>query len=356
MAKQSKKLDESQNLPTYNVPEAASFIKQVLSMPPEDAPSVCMVGGVGIGKTRIGEGVPRSMGMTVRTRHLAQIHPLDLGCVGIDAQTREMYFAKPALVQELEQVEGRRVLFLDEIDRVQPVAQSAMLQLLLDKKLNGYPLQNTYIIGAGNGWYAQYTFEMDKAFASRLAVMHVVTEHEGWLKWASEHGVHPSIITTIAMAPDCLNQHTELGEGAIKVADPRAWETLSRALKAGVTPAHAAAFVGEHAARTFTRHMSFSQDFREEIAQAVKGKLVDVDESGSDAAMLLFGIYLSAAGMVALDTTTDFLSNCKEQLGKEKAYIVGRVLSYHIPPQKLLANKDNQKLHKELLEAYEKDE
>lgn len=357
MAK-AKSVEENYNLPTYTIEQASQFLKSILAMPADGAPSVVLIGNVGIGKTRIGEAVPRSLGYSVSTRHLAQVHPLDLGCVGIDAATREMYFAKPALVQEIEQLAEPRVLFLDEIDRIQPIAQSAMLQLLLDKKLNGHALKNTHIIGAGNAWYAQYTFELDRAFASRPLMLHVVSHPDEWLRWAAENHVHSTIITAIAMSPDILNQHTELAQGAIKVADPRAWETLSRALNHGVSPTHAAAFVGEHAARTYSRYVSFAKDYKKEIATVVGGNPLDpkgMDDAERDA--LLFGVYLAGAGQVAKDKAEPFLVNAADQLGNEKAYIVGRIVSYRIPPEELLqGNKKMIELHHKLFSAYKGDE
>ena len=358
MAK-AKTVEENYNLPTYTIEQAAQFLKSVLAMPADGAPSVVLVGNVGIGKTRIGEAVPRSLGYSVSTRHLAQVHPLDLGCVGIDAATREMYFAKPALVQEIDLLPEPRVLFLDEIDRIQPIAQSAMLQLLLDKKLNGHALKNTHIIGAGNGWYAQYTFELDRAFASRPIMLHVVSNSDEWLRWAAENRVHSTSIMAIAMSPDILNQHTELAQGAIKVADPRAWETLSRALHGGVSPAHAAAFVGEHAARTFSRYVSFAQDYSKEIATVVKGKPLDVsakvDAAERDA--LLFGVYLAGAGQVVKEKVEPFIINAADQLGHEKAYIVGRIVSYRIKPEDfLVGNEKLIALRQKLFGAYKGDE
>jgi len=353
--KESKKVEDNHNLVTYTVEQAASFLRSILKMPSLLAPSQLWIGEVGIGKTSAIESVVKDMHGDdhLIVRHLSQVHPLDLGGIGIDPAKREMYFAKPPLVQELEQMPKPRVLFLDEIDRVQPIAQSALLQLLLGKVHNGFPLEDTYVVGAGNSWYAEYTFELDKAMASRPAIIHITTNSDDWLKWAARNGVHSSVLTTIAMAADVLNQHGELSEACMKVADPRAWATFSTALNAGVDSAHAAAFVGEHAARIYQRYLSFAKDYHDEIKAVCQGKSLDPAKlEGGETTM--FGIYIAAGSQVTLAQCEKFLENSAEQVGHERTYVIGR-LPFNRFGQEMLDNPAVKKLREKLLAAYKDD-
>jgi MoxR-like ATPase len=166
-------------------------------LPADECPPILFIGPVGCGKTETILQVAKSVtpfgtkkkGLVPLVRHLSQVHPLDMGGVGLDNTKREMYYAEPPLFNEWKDNtdEGVKhsVTFLDEIDRAQPIAQSSMLQYLLSREINGYKCKNNYAIAAANGWHAQYTYELDKAAASRFVIMHVEPRKDDWMKWQS---------------------------------------------------------------------------------------------------------------------------------------------------------------------------
>jgi len=329
--------------------------RMISNLPPDKCPAMIAIGAVGIGKTESvyalfnnlkKKGIVNSLSV----RHLSQVHPLDTGGVGIDPETRTMYFAKPPLVDDVMGKPGPRILFLDEIDRIQPIAQSGMLQVLSEKKLNGFDLEDTYVIGAGNAWHAQYTFEMDKAFASRPIIMHIESSISSWLHWALDHGVHESVITAIQLAPDILNQHDDFKDtDLLKVADPRAWTNFSHALNhQAAGPTDAAMFVGENASRTYQRYYQFRNDYSHLIERLLDGKPVETDDPN-----LLLAVYLTTAGQITkIPQAYKFLTLAKKQIGDEKSYIVGRLLTYRIPTTELLKDEKIKKLHCGFLEKY----
>lgn len=335
-AEGSTELENNRNLQTMSIGEAKNVIKSLISsLPAEDCPAVVLVGSVGLGKTQSLLQIASELEMSPIVRHLSQVHPLDLGGVGLDGETKSLYFAKPPLYNEVMECKGKRFLLLDEIDRVQPIAQNTLLQILSERKQNGYHMPNTYVVAAANAWYAQYTFELDKAMASRMCIIHVQSSPSDWLTWASGQRVHPSIITTISLSPDVLNQHAETNDGALKVADPRAWHNLSKALDAGFEPCNAAMFVGEFAAEKFRACGNILRDYSKEIKQVLAGK-----QLASADAKVLFAVYLAAAGQVReIPQAESFIDNSRVQLGDEKAYIVGRLITYNIPLEQLSKNK-----------------
>jgi hypothetical protein len=362
----TKKKEQQDTLSTHNLYQTtvsgyqAVVERMISNLPPAKCPAMIAIGAVGIGKTESvyalfnnlrEKGVVKSLNV----RHLSQVHPLDTGGVGIDPATRTMYFAKPPLVDDVMGSKerpnpGPRILFLDEIDRIQPIAQSGMLQVLSEKKLNGFDLEDTYVIGAGNAWHAQYTFEMDKAFASRPIIMHIETSISSWLHWALDHGVHESVITAIQLAPDILNQHDDFKDtDLLKVADPRAWTNFSHALNHNAAgPTDAAMFVGENAGRKYQRYYQFRNDYSELIEQLLNGKSVETEDAN-----LLLAVYLTAAGQVTkIPQAYKFLTLAKKQIGDEKSYIVGRLLTYRIPTTELLKDEKIKKLHHLFLEKY----
>ncbi len=357
----TKKKEQQELLSTHNLYQTTvsgykDVLKRMISnLPPDKCPAMIGIGAVGIGKTESETSLfheLREAGVVKSNiiRHLSQVHPLDTGGVGIDPATRTMYFAKPPLVDEVMNQPGPRILFLDEIDRIQPIAQSGMLQVLSEKKLNGFDLEDTYVIGAGNAWHAQYTFEMDKAFASRPIIMHIETSVSSWLHWALEHRVHESVITAIQLAPDILNQHDDMKDmDLLKVADPRAWTNFSHALNHNAAgPTDAAMFVGENAGRKYQRYYQFRNDYSELIEQLLNGKPVNTEDPN-----LLLAVYLTAAGQVTkIHQAYKFLTLAKKQIGDEKSYIVGRLLTYRIPTTELLKDPKIKSLHHLFLEKY----
>ena len=357
----TKKKEQQEALSTHNLYQTTvSGFKDVLkrmitNLPPKLCPAMMGIGAVGIGKTEsvvsmFNELREEGTAKSLIIRHLSQVHPLDTGGVGIDPETRTMYFAKPPLVDEVMGVPGPRVLFLDEFDRIQPIAQSGMLQVFSEKRLNGFDLEDTYVLGAGNAWHAQYTFELDKAFASRPIIMHIETSVSSWLHWALDHSVHESVITAIQLAPDILNQHDDFKDAdLLKVADPRAWTNFSHALNhKAAGPADAAMFVGENAGRKYQRYYQFRNDYSELIDQVLNGKAVATEDAN-----LLLAVYLTAAGQITkIPQAYKFLTLAKKQIGDEKSYIVGRLLTYRIPTTELLKDPKIKSLHHLFLEKY----
>jgi hypothetical protein len=292
--------------------------------------------------------------------------------VGLDNQNKSMYYAEPPLLGELNALgEGPKLAFLDEIDRAQPMAQSAMLQFILSGELNGFKTRNTWRIAAMNAWHAQYTYELDKAMASRLALIAIdsspASMKRGWMRWAAAKGIDVRILMTIESCPDVLNEHsgydsgkdgkaTGNNDGALKVADPRAWEHLSNALKGGMNPDMAGAFVGRSAAKKLQLYARIQQDYSKEIAQVLAGKKVTLrsDLDSTEKNRLLFCVYLAAAAQIKkgdIDTCRKFLVNGTDQMDKERCYVVSKLITYNTPSSDLCKDPVIRELHLEMVDA-----
>lgn len=345
----AKTVEMNRNLLEVSVGEAKETARQLIKgMSPQQCPSIVTIGPTGCGKTEVWRQLAEEEGLSLIMRHLSQVHPLDLAGIGLDSAKREMYFAVPPIFTEVMSQKGPRLLVLDEIDRMAPIAQSAALQILSEKKLNGHQMTDTYIVAAANAWHAQYTYEFDAAMSSRLCMLHVTPRAEEWLGWAAHNHIDTRILIAIGSSPDILNQHESMTEGAMKVADPRAWHNLSNALTAGFDVNKAAMFVGQNAAATFMRYADFARDWNKEIAKVAKGELLTLpaNTKAADRAAIEFSIYLAAAASVRdVKTAKKYLQNACEQIGDEKTYIAGGVLTYSIPAPELCADKDIQAIH-----------
>lgn len=369
----AKTVEDSKNIESVSLQEAIDLaILHYSNTPPDKSSTIVFIGPPGCGKTDAAKQVAamttafehKKKGMSLVTRHLSQVHPLDMAGVGLDNQKREMYYAEPPLLAETLKAPSPRLVFLDEIDRAQPMAQSAMLQFILSGELNGYKCEDTYRIAAMNGWHAQYTYELDKATASRLAILNVIPSKKDWMRWAAANGIDVRIIMTIEAVENVLNEHRgDSGDtkgnndGALKVADPRAWEKLSDALKGGWPTDMAGVFVGRSAAKKFELYARIQHDYSREIAQVLAGKqvklqTVDITERNR----LLFCIYLAAAAQIKagdIKTARNFLFNGSEQMDKERCYVASKIITYTIPSQELCKDPEIQKLHLEMVDEME---
>ena len=366
----TKTVEESRNIAQLPLTKALEVTKHLIqTMPADECPTVLLIGPTGCGKTEglmkvarevVAKGATRP-GLKTAIRHLSQVHPLDMGGVGLDTKERSMYFAKPPLYNELLQLgeDDPKLAFLDEYDRCQPITQSATLQFLLSREINGFHARNTYCVAAANAWHAQYTIELDKAAASRMVIMHVEPRVDDWLLWATRDArpaVHPSIIVTLSQIPDMLNQGKNSdNDGCLKLADPRSWKKLSDALHAGLDIDYASAFVGLHAAKQLKIYENITQSFAKQIKQILAGKEVVFDEAIPDKAQkarTLFAIYLAAAGQVkTVKIAREFLVNGIEQIDQERTYIASRLITYNISAVELCKDPEIQKIHVEIFKA-----
>lgn len=132
---------------------------------------------------------------------------------------------------------GKVLLFIDELNRCEHTVQQELMNLILNREINGYMLpKNVDVIAAMNpsNKYNKYhqseyqVVDMDPAQENRFVWIDIDSDTKSWLTWAmSEEGnIHTDIIEFIGTFPDYL--HTPYIEESIK-ATPRSWERVSKA-------------------------------------------------------------------------------------------------------------------------------
>jgi hypothetical protein len=178
----------------------------------------------------------------------------------------------------------------------------------------------------------------------------------------AEQKVDIRVMVTIEQCPDVLNQHggfsandkgNSTNDGALKIADPRAWFKLSEALKAGFPIEHSDTFVGVNAAKKLELFAQVQKTYAKQIKQVLEKKpasLTLADCNGkAELERALFCIYLSAGGQIKdIDTARAFLKNGIDQLDRERVYIASRLLTYNIEATTLCEDKEIQKMHIEM--------
>ena len=173
--------------------------------------------------------------------------------------TGEMIDVKPTWLKKLEEKcekepDRFHIVFLDEITNALPSIQGIVFNIVLDREVNGiWKLpENARIVAAGNDMKDSLAAnKLAEPLFNRFAHVYIKTTTESWLKWASEHNIHPAICSYIAYKKGKTLRSKYDGEKPN--ADPRKWEMASKMLYATGSPEMLRALVGEDITREFVQ-------------------------------------------------------------------------------------------------------
>lgn len=136
----------------------------------------------------------------------------------------------------LQNNQGEVLLFIDELNRCEHAVQQELMNLILNREINGYKLsEKVHVVAAMNpsNRYDGYegsdyqVVDMDPAQEDRFVWINMESDLKAWIKWAMSKGkIHEDIIEFISTFPEYL--HTPEAKESIK-ATPRSWERISRA-------------------------------------------------------------------------------------------------------------------------------
>ena len=132
-------------------------------------------------------------------------------------------------------LEGKNVLlFIDEINRCEHSVQQELMNLILNREINGYKLHDKVKILAAMNPSSKYgsdfdyqVVDMDAAQENRFVWLNMESDAKGWIKWASENQVDIKIIEFISTFPEYLHS---INEDDIR-ATPRSFERVSKSYK-----------------------------------------------------------------------------------------------------------------------------
>ena len=223
-------------------------------------PPVMLWGPPGIGKSDIVKAVARELEIELQDIRLAQLDPVDLRGVPTVAggQTK---WATPSFFPIDPDSSG--IIFLDELSAADPSIQVAAYQLLLDRRIGEYIVPSKWmIVAAGNRAEDNaVSLPMSSALANRMMHLELHAEPEEWARWASEHGLDPSLIGFIRFRPEMLFARGDNCERGWP--SPRSWASVSKVLEIGLDEDELApciaGMVGDGAAAQF---LAYRKQFR----------------------------------------------------------------------------------------------
>jgi len=136
---------------------------------------------------------------------------------------------------DAEIAKGQTVLlFIDEINRCEHTVQQELMNLILNREINGYTLPAEVKIVAAmnpsNKYGADFDYqvvEMDVAQENRFVWLYMEPDYLQWLDWAVETGLEPKVIEFISTFPEYL---LKINEDDLR-ATPRSYERISSLYK-----------------------------------------------------------------------------------------------------------------------------
>ena len=218
-----------------------------------------------------------------------------------NSETGEMIDIKPTWLKKLEErcekePDKYHIVFFDEITNALPSIQGIAFNIILDKEVNGiWKLpKNARIVAAGNDMKDSLAAnQLAEPLFNRFAHVYIETTTESWLKWASEHNIHPAIYAYIAYTNgESLRSKYD---GEKPNADPRKWEMASKMLYATGRPEMLRALIGEDITREFCQFCNQRVITLEDV--------LNDNYTESDLQMNTSEIYATAMGLSQVDET-----------------------------------------------------
>jgi hypothetical protein len=218
--------------------------KHIFEMTPEDQ-AIMVVGIHGIGKSEFIKYYFESRDYAVIMIFLGQM--ADAGdLIGLPDRTIVTFIYNG---QEINQKitefcppkwwprnnEAKLVIFLDEFNRGKPEVYQCIMDMTLNRQLNGLKLpEHTRIIAAINPLDDKYGYqvtELDPALFDRFNVYGFSPSRKEWIYWAIDSKVHKLVITFIAKFGALYLDPPSNGKMGIVYPSRRSWVRLSNILK-----------------------------------------------------------------------------------------------------------------------------
>ena len=215
---------------------------------------------------------------------------------------------------------------LEELPSAVPMVQSALLQLLLERKCGEYELpEGASLIACGNREIDRaVTHRMPAPLSNRLVHLEIKVDAADWLAWAAANGIAPEVMFYIQMRPELLHQFDpQSKEQAFPT--PRTWEFVSNivhrrnGLNATMERALFRGIVGEAAAVEFSAFLKVWRELPHPKAVIDDPENADVPENAS-ALIALCGSLYRMADDINLGAIVSYAMRLRREVGE---FLVG---------------------------------
>lgn len=136
------------------------------------------------------------------------------------------------------------IIFIDEINRSEHAVMQELMNLILNRSINGFDLpENVYVVGAANPSASFEDFrdteyqvnDFDQAQLARLTLVPMETGYTEWLSWASAENDETGLPNIVDEVTEFIASQTEMllvtkGNDDV-LPNPRSWSRVSRTME-----------------------------------------------------------------------------------------------------------------------------
>ena len=154
--------------------------------------------------------------------------------IGYKIEKKMTVYAVHTKLREIdEEIEkGNTVLlFIDELNRCEHTVQQELMNLILNREINGYKLnKDVKILSAmnpSNEYGADLDYQvvdMDPAQENRFVWLNMEPDYNEWIRWAMDAGIEQKVVEFISTFPEYLHK---VNDDDIN-ATPRSYERISK--------------------------------------------------------------------------------------------------------------------------------
>lgn len=269
------------------MPNIAFFEKMIKNS--LESQAVLVEGVHGIGKSSVISNISKKLGYEVITIFLGQkADPGDI--IGLPHKYQVEISGVSRWVTTFAEMDWwpkdptkKYVIFFDEINRASSSMRQCVMDLVLNRSMNGKSLpEHTRIFAAINpSTEGNYQVDdLDPALLDRFNVYVLEPTTREWLNYAIEFEFHDAVVGFISnKGDDCLDPPSQIKEGTV-YPSRRSWERLSDNLKAfpdilsdlSFLQTYANGFVGTVAAKKL-------RDYIQTLNSKINGELVLLEYS-----------------------------------------------------------------------------
>ncbi|EHJ02044.1 ATPase associated with various cellular activities AAA_5 [Clostridium sp. DL-VIII] len=200
-----------------------------------------IIGESGVGKTSLVKHIAKDNEYYLVTIDANLLKEGEIGGLPIVENKVTTYATHSKLIEIEKAIKEDKhesvILFIDELNRCDHAVAQELMNLILNREINGYVLDDKVkVIAAMNpsnkndGYYnSNYdVVDMDPAQEDRFVWVRLDSDVKEWINWgmSKEGNINEHIIEFLSTFPEYL--HTPDSEETIK-ATPRSWERISKA-------------------------------------------------------------------------------------------------------------------------------
>lgn len=205
-----------------------------------------VVGESGIGKTALAKKIAKENdwslividGNLLKEGEIGGLPTVEsyvvLNSNGENVEKKTTIYAVHNKLREIDEeiAKGRNVLlFIDEINRCEHTVQQELMNLILNREINGYKLNDEVKILAAMNPSSKYgsdfdyqVVDMDAAQENRFVWLNMESDHTQWINWAIREGIEDKVIEFISTFPEYLHK---INDEDVR-ATPRSYERVSK--------------------------------------------------------------------------------------------------------------------------------